>query len=93
MEKGSKKEWREEIEIAAGELITRVKELIKEGNIRRLIIKDDKGKTILEIPLHAGVAIGGIITLTAPLLAVLGAVAGVLAKVKIEIVREGNQED
>jgi len=88
-----KYEWKEEVEIATGELITKVKELLKEGNIRRLIIKDMNDKTILEIPLNAGVVIGGAVTLMSPLLAVLGALTGVLAKVKVEIVRAENSED
>lgn len=86
-------EWKEEVEIATGELITKVKELLKEGNIRRLIIKDMNDKTILEVPLNAGVVIGGAVTLMSPLLAVLGALTGVLAKVKVEIVRVENSED
>jgi hypothetical protein len=80
--------WTEEIEIAASDLIATVKKLIAEGNVRRLIIKNTEGQSLLEIPLTAGVVIGGTLVLLAPVLAALGALAALLSKVKIEIVRE-----
>ena len=79
--------WTEEIEIAANELVDRVKELIREGNVRRLIIREQDGDTVLEIPLTAGAVVGGVMVAFAPLLAALGALAALVAKVKIEIVR------
>ncbi len=84
--------WSEEIEIAAGELVDRVKTLVQEGNIRRLIIRKPNGDIIMEIPLTAGVAVGGTVTLLAPLLAALGAMAALLAQVKVEIVRESDHD-
>jgi hypothetical protein len=80
--------WTEEIEIAASDLIATVKKLIAEGNVRRLIIKNTDGQSLLEIPLTAGVVIGGTLVLLAPVLAALGALAALLSKVKIEIIRE-----
>ena len=80
--------WTEEIEIAASDLIATVKKLLAEGNVRRLIIKNTEGQSLLEIPLTAGVVIGGTLVLLAPVLAALGALAALLSKVKIEIVRE-----
>ena len=87
-----KYQWKEEVEIATGELITKVKELVKSGNVRRLIIKDMHGKTIVEIPLNAGIVIGGVVTFMSPVLAVLAAIAGVMARVKVEIIREKDRE-
>jgi len=85
--------WTEEIEIAAGELVDRVKELVQQGNVRRLIIRNSDDKLLLEIPLTAGVAVGGVVTLFAPLLAALGAMAALLARVKVQIVRsEGGDQ-
>ena len=75
-----------------GELVDRVKELIKEGNVRRLIIKKQDGILLMEIPLTAGVAVGGVFTILAPVLAALGAMAALLAKVKVEIVRVEKSE-
>ena len=80
--------WTEEIEIAASDLIATVKKLIAEGNVRRLIIKNTDGQSLLEIPLTAGVVIGGTLVLLAPVLAALGALAALLSKVKIVIVRD-----
>ena len=85
-----KKTFREEIEIAGSELISRVKEIIKEGNIRKLIFKKDTGEVIFELPLTAGVAVGGVTILIAPVLVAIGAVAGLLARVKVEVIRIDN---
>lgn len=89
MKKGNDNEhtWIEEIEIAGSELIGRIKEVIAEGNVRRLIVKKPNGDLLLEVPLTAGVAVGGVFTIAAPVIAALGAMAGLLARVKIEIVR------
>ena len=58
--------WIEEIEVAGSELVDRIKELIKEGNVRRLIIRNSKGELLMEIPLTAGVAAGGVVTIIEP---------------------------
>jgi hypothetical protein len=80
--------WAEEIEIAAGDLVATVKKLVSEGNVRRLIIKNAEDQSLLEIPLTAGVVIGGTLALLAPVLAALGALAALLSRVKIVIVRD-----
>jgi hypothetical protein len=85
--------WTEELEINAGELVDRVKELIEEGNERRLIIRKPNDEILLEVPLTAGVAVGGAVTVFAPVLAALGALAALLAKVKIQIVRTDEGPD
>ena len=84
--------WTEEIEITGSQLVDRVKELIDEGNVRRLIIRTSDDKTLLEIPLTAGVAVGSVLTLFTPVLAALGALAVLLTDVKLQIVRL-NPED
>ena len=83
-----KRTWTEEIEIDAKELVDNVKRLIQAGNVRRLIIRTPDDKLLLEIPLTAGVVAGGVVTLVAPVLAALGAMAALLAQVKIQVVRE-----
>lgn len=80
--------WVEQIELAGDQVVERVKELIAEGNVRRLIIRSPDDKVIFEVPLTAGVAVGGVVTFFSPLLAALGALAALLARVKIEVVRE-----
>jgi len=82
--------WMEEIEVAGSQLVEQVKELITEGNVRRLIIRNQDDKILLEIPLTAGVAVGGVVTLFAPVLAAIGALAALIAKVKVQIIRTGS---
>ena len=84
--------WTENIEIAASELVERTKELVEEGNVRRLIIRNQEDEVLLEVPLTAGVAVGGVVTLVAPVLAALGALAALLTHVKVEIVRTRKNE-
>ncbi len=78
--------WTEEIVIAGNQLVERVKELVAEGNVRRLIIRKPSGEVLLEIPLTAGVAVGGVVTIMVPVLAALGALAAVLAEIKVEVI-------
>jgi hypothetical protein len=77
----------EQIEIAASDLVDRTKEFIEEGNVRRLIIRNEEDEVLMEVPLTAGVAVGGAVTIVAPVLAALGALAALLTHVKIEVVR------
>jgi hypothetical protein len=96
---GEKEEhtFTEQIEIAASELVERTKELINEGNVRRLIIRNQDDEVLSEVPLTTGVAVGGVVTLVAPVLAALGALTALLTHVKVEIVRtrrnESGEED
>jgi hypothetical protein len=86
--------WVEEIEIAGNQLVERVKELVAEGNVRRLIIRTPDNRILLEVPLTAGVAVGGVVTIFAPLLAALGALAALMADIKVQIVRtEGDKKE
>ena len=71
----------EEFHVNGEELLSRIKKLIHEGNIRRIIIKDKEGKTVMEIPLTIGVV--GV--LLAPTLAALGAVAALLTEATVVV--------
>lgn len=66
------------------ELLKKVKELIREGNVRRITIKDKKGKTIIVIPLTIGV-VGAVL---APVLAAIGAIAALVSECTISVERE-----
>lgn len=81
------RDWTEEIMVTGGELVDRVKKLVAEGNVRRLIIRKPDGESLLEVPLTAGVAVGGVMTVMAPVLAALGALAALLSEFKVEVVR------
>ena len=78
----------EELDIAGHQLIETVRRLIAEGNVSRLRIRAEDGSVFLEIPLTAGAIAGGVIVLTAPWLAAIGAIAGLATRVKLEIVRD-----
>ena len=73
----------EKIRVHANELVDKVKELIHEGNVRRIIIKDESGHTFMEIPLT--VAAVGIVL--APVLAAVGAIATVVSKFDVVVER------
>ncbi|MFP4062483.1 MAG: DUF4342 domain-containing protein [Halochromatium sp.] len=77
----------ERVNVAGSELIDYVKQLVAEGNVRRLIIRKPGGVKLMEIPLTAGVVVGGALTLLAPILAALGAMAALIAKFEIDILR------
>jgi len=69
----------EEFRVEGEKLITKIKELLHEGNIRRIIIKDKDGKTVMEIPMTLGVV--GV--LVAPQLAAIGAIAALITEATI----------
>ena len=60
----------EEFRIQGDMIIAKIKELVREGNVRRIIIKNEEGKSLIDIPLTAGVASA----IFAPKLAALGAI-------------------
>jgi len=76
----------EELKVSSDDLVKTVKKLIHEGNVRRLIIKNEKGKMLLEIPVTVGV-IGFII---APWLAAIGVVAAMVTKCTLVVERRKN---
>ena len=80
----NKEKMREEFKVRGHEVLEKVKELIKEGNVRRIIIKDEKGKVFMEIPVTFAV-VGAVF---APVLAALGALAALLTKCTIEVERK-----
>ncbi len=73
----------EEYKLNGDDIVKKVKEIINEGNARRIIIKNEKGDSVMEIPVTLGVV--GI--LLAPYLAAVGALAAVLTNCSIVVVR------
>ncbi len=74
----------EEFHVTGDEILAKVKELIHEGNIRSIVIKDEEGKTLINIPLTVGV-VG---TVIAPQLAAVGALAALLSHGTIVVEKE-----
>jgi uncharacterized protein DUF4342 len=71
----------EEFRVEGEKLITKIKEMLHEGNIRRIIIKDKEGKTVMEIPMTLGVV--GV--LIAPQLAAIGAIAALITEATLVV--------
>jgi len=73
----------EEIKVAGRDLVERVKQLIHEGNIHRLIIKNEEGHTLIEVPITIA-AVGAV---AAPVLAAVGAIAAMVTNCTIVVER------
>jgi hypothetical protein len=78
----------DEYEVKGEELLARVKELVREGNVRRLIIANDEGRTLVEIPLTVGV-VGALLL---PVAAAVGAIAAVVTNCTIRVERRDDDE-
>lgn len=77
----------EEFHVSGDELVGRVKELVKEGNIRNVTIKNEQGEVLLTIPLTMGVVGAAATVIFLPVLAALGALAAIVAKLTIVVER------
>jgi hypothetical protein len=73
----------EEVQVLGRDLVDKVRELIHEGNVQRIVVKDDNGNTFLEIP----VTVAAVGVVLAPLLAAVGAISALVAKFRIIVVR------
>ena len=78
------KKTQEEFKVEGKKVVTKIKALIKEGNVRKITVKDSKGKVILSLPVTAGV-IGAILL---PPLVVIGGIAALLTECTITVQRE-----
>jgi hypothetical protein len=87
MAENEKSKW-ESFKVTGDEILTKVKEIIKEGNARRIIIKNDKDETIMEFPLTIG-AIGVVL---APLFAAVGTLAALATNCTILVEKRENEE-
>jgi hypothetical protein len=79
----------EEFQVKGEEIVAKIKELIHEGDIRRVIIKNEEGRTLIDIPLTIGV-VGALV---APQLAALGAIAALVTHGTIVVEKVGEQEE
>lgn len=74
----------EEVEVLGRDLVDKVRALIHEGNVQRIIVKDERGNTFVEIP----VTVAAVGVVLAPVLAALGAISALVARFKIVVVRK-----
>jgi hypothetical protein len=77
-----------EFKVKGEELLAKIRELIQEGNVRKIIIKNEKGETYLEIP----VTIGVIGVILAPVFAAVGALAALAANFTIVVEKKDEEE-
>jgi len=77
----NKKTKIEEFKLNGDEILNKLKDLLHQGNIRRIILKDESGKVFMEIPLTVGV-VGAIII---PVWAAIGAIAALVSKLTIVV--------
>ncbi len=78
----------EEVQVLGKDLVDKVKSLIHEGNVRRIIVRDEHGNTFVEIP----VTVAAVSAVLAPVLAALGAIAALVSKFTIVVVRTDNKQ-
>jgi hypothetical protein len=71
----------EEFRVDGSQIIDKIKDLIHQGNIRRITLKNEEGKTLIEIPLTIGVVGAALV----PVLAAVGAIAALVAKLTIVV--------
>jgi hypothetical protein len=77
-----------EFKVRGEELLKKIKDIVHEGNVRKIIIKDEKGTTYLEIPFTLGV-VGAIL---APVLAAVGALAALASNFTLEVIKTDEAE-
>ncbi len=88
----SKKTFTEELKGTASEIINQVKKIIKEGNARRLLIKDNNGKVLFQTQLTAGIAGTALITAMAPIVSAISMFALFMNDVKIIVEKYPDDE-
>ncbi len=79
-------EFKEEFKVSGDQVVKKIKEIIKEGNARRIILKNGQGHIMMEIPLTFAV-IG---TVLAPILAGVGAIAALVTECSITVIKKEN---
>jgi hypothetical protein len=77
----------EEFVVSGDTVVSKIKELVHEGGIRRLSLQNEEGRTLIEVPLTWGLAGAVAGTLLAPVWAAIGAIAALVVKLKIVVER------
>jgi hypothetical protein len=78
----------QEFKLSGDEVVHKVKELLHEGNIRRIIIKNEEGRTMLEVPLTIGVVGAALL----PVFAAIGALAAIATRCTLVVERDPTVE-
>lgn len=88
-----KREVIEELTVRGQDVIERVRELVQQGNVRKLIVRKSDGQQLFELPLTGAVVGASALVVFATPLAFLAGVVAILAEVKLEVVREVEEDD
>ncbi len=83
-----KRTFVEELEVAGKDLVERIRELARQGNARHVSIHAEDGKELIRVPLTLGVVADGLVTLSAPVLAGLGALAALVSHVRLVVTHD-----
>jgi len=87
------RDWEQELEDFGNEAVGRVKEIVAEGNVRRLVIRKADESELLNVPLTPAVVVGVVLTFWMPYMTILAVVAGFVAKLKVEVVQIETVDD
>jgi Domain of unknown function (DUF4342) len=82
--------WTQNVDLVGDELVSFVKKLAADGKVSRIRIIEADGDIVIDMPLTLGAIAGGAVVLAAPMLAILGALAAFMTKVRLEIIRSGD---
>lgn len=80
------RDWEQEFENFGNDAVSRVKDLVEEGNVRRLVMRKANGAVLFEVPLTPAIVVGVVMTLWMPYLTILAVVGAFIAKLKVDIV-------
>ena len=85
---GEEKARTEVFELSGDEVVAKAKQLVREGNVRRLILKTEGGNTLIEVPVTVGVGVAAGLVLLAPVWAAIGALAAIATDLTLVVERE-----
>ncbi len=80
---------KEDIHVMGNELIDKIKDIIREGNVKKITVKNEEEESVLEIPVTAGVV--GLVLF--PYIGILGGLAAMLKEYKLEIKKDNDEEE
>ncbi len=86
---GHEEDQHEEFKVSGDDIVKKIKEIIKAGNARRIILKNEAGEVLMEVPLT--IAVVG--TVLAPILAAAGAIAAMVTECSITVIRKAPKTD
>lgn len=87
-----KQSWTDQFQAVGEDIWNRTDDLIHEGTVRRVILRNSHGDVVMRVPLNPAVIIATVVTLINPVLTVIAVVVALLAHLRLEIVREESGE-